>query len=326
MSIGISGAGILTTMTTILQNNQSQLTTLSEELSTGNKSQSLSGYGEQGRQLLDLNTSIAAANAYVSSSATVSTFLNGYDTTLTELVNDATQLSQGLSSLTDATSGSAAASFSSLVSGLQTDVGTTLNTQVGNRYLFSGTRYETPPVQTLSLLPALTTPAAFTAVASPALPSYDTEAGSGPNAAAWATPKVTIEAGETISYGINSNNPAIQQLVFALQNAAAATNTSDPNRSQYLSLAQNAAQQALQGLQGLQASNGANLSQVTSVQSAQKTSVTTLTDLLQGIQGADPTQVSAQISALQTQMQASYKVTGSLLNLSLLNYLGTTTS
>jgi len=326
MNYGISGAGIVGTMTAILNSNQSTLTNLSEQLSTGQKSQSLSGYGESGRQLLDLNSSIAAANAYVSSADTVSTFLNGYNTTLTQLVSDANQLSQGLSSLSDATNGTAAASFASLVNGLQTDVSVTLNTPAGNRYLYSGTRYSTPPVQSIGSLPPLTSPAPFTAVTAPALPDYDTDAGTpGGNAAAWAQPSVTIAAGETISYGISSNNPAIQQLVYAIQNAQAATNASNPERSQYLSLAQNAVQQAVTGLQALQAQNGSNLSQVTAVETAQKQSVTTLTNLLGNVQDADATTVSAQISALQTQMEASYKVTSSLLSLSLVNYLGTST-
>ncbi|MBV9862948.1 MAG: hypothetical protein JO267_12480 [Alphaproteobacteria bacterium] len=327
MSLGITGAGMVTMMTSILESNQGQLTTLGEELSSGQKSQTLSGYGENAQQLLNLNSSIAAANAYVGSATTVSTDLSAYNDALGELVSDATQLSQGITSLTDNSSGTSAASFSALVSGLATDATTTLNTQSGTRYLFAGTRYTTAPVDAIGSLPGLTSPTAFTAVTAPALPDYDTDYASSPggDAAAWGSPTVTIAAGETISYGISSNNPAIQQLVYSLQNAQAATTASEPDRTQYLNLAQNAAQQALSGLQSLQAGNAANISQVNTVQTAQKQSVSTLTNMLDGIQGVDTTQLSAQISSLQTQMEASYKVTSSLLSLSLVNYLGSTT-
>ena len=155
---------------------------------------------------------------------------------------------------------------------------------------------------------------------SPALPAYDSQA-PGNNAAAWASPSATIAPGQTLDYGISSNDPSIQQLVFALQNAAAATTSGGATQQQYITLAQGAVAQALSGLQALQAQNGANTNQVTAAQTAQQQSVTTLTTILGGIQNVNTTQLSEQITSLQNQMEASYKVTSSLLNLSLVNYL-----
>jgi flagellar hook-associated protein 3 FlgL len=324
VSMGISNLSTISMLTVIMHNNQTQLTDLGEQLSSGQASQTLSGYGRQGQQVLDLNNSISAANAYVSTANTVSTYLNGYDVSLRQLVNDATQLSQALNNLSSSTSGSTgAATFAALVNGLSVDVSATLNTQVGNRYIFSGTRYGTPPVLDIGSLPPLGAPAPFAPVAAPLLPGYDTDAAANPlgEASAWAQPTVTIAAGETISYGITSNDPAIQQLVFALQNAAAATTATGATQSQYVSLAQGAVQQALTGLQTLQAQNGENISQVDTAQTAQKQSVASLTGILDGIRGVDTTQLSAQIASLQTQMEASYKVTSSLLSLSLANVL-----
>jgi flagellin-like hook-associated protein FlgL len=324
MSMGVSNLGATSPLTLIMHNNQTQLTTLGDELSSGQAQQTLAGYGAQGQQVLDLNNSIAAANAYVGSTTTVSTYLNGYDDSLTQLVKDANQLSQGLSNLTSGAGGnSTLATLGALVNGLNVDVSATLNTQVGNRYIFSGTRYGTPPVLDIGSLPPLAAPAPFAAVASPLLPAYDTDAASAPagEAAAWAQPTATIAPGEAISYGVTSNDPAIQRLVFALQNASAATAATGATQTQYISLAQSAVQQALSGLQTLQAQNGANLAQVTSAQTAQKQSVATLTNILNGITGVDTTQISIQIANLQTQMDASYKITNTLLNLSLASFL-----
>lgn len=324
--MGVSNLGTTSLLTQILQNNQTQLNTLSEELSSGQAQQTLAGYGAQGQQVLDLNNSIGAANAYVGSTTTVSTYLNGYNDALTNLVNDANQLSGTLSNLSSTTSGSSSlATLTALVNGLNVDVSATLNTQVGNRYIFSGTRYGTPPVLDIGSLAPLAAPAPFAAVASPLLPAYDTDAAAHPagEPSAWAQPTVTIAPDESISYGITSNDPAIQQLVFALQNASAATTATGATQSQYVSLAQSAVEQALSGLQTLQARNGANITQVSSAQTAQQQSVTTLTNILDGITGVDTTQLSAQIASLQTQMEASYKVTSSLLNLSLANVLTT---
>jgi flagellar hook-associated protein 3 FlgL len=322
MTMGVSSLGTASALNAILQNNQTQMNNLSEQLASGEVSQTLAGYGAQGEQVLDLDSSIAAANAYVGTTTNVTNVLNGYNDGLNELVDDANQLSQGLDNLSNSGSGVDSASFQALVSGLELDTSTTLNTQVGTRFIFSGTRYNTAPVQSIASLPGPAAPTAFTAVASPTLPAYDSQA-PGSDAAAWASPTATISPGETLSYGITSNDPSIQQLVYALQNAAAATTATPANQPQYISLAQNALQQALSGLQTLQAQNGANINQVQTAQTAQQQSVTTLTNVLDGIQNVNTTQVSEQITSLQTQMEASYKVTSSLLNLSLVNYLNT---
>jgi flagellar hook-associated protein 3 FlgL len=332
MTMGISTYGVTSMLTSILQNNSTQMTNLTEELSTGQVSQSLTGYGEQGSQILGLNASIAAANAYAGSTTTVSTYLNGYSASLTDLISDATQLSQGLATLatgsnstSTSTGTTSAASFASLVSNLESDTTAQLNTQVGNRYIFAGSRYDTAPANSIGDLPAVTSPTAFTAVTSPALPAYDSEAASlpGGSTAAYATQSVTIADDETVNYGITSNDPAIQQLVYALQNASAATNSSDPNQSQYITLAENAANAAISGLQALQAQNGETLSQVTTEQTAQQKSVTTLQNTLGTIENANSTQVASEITAMQTQIEASYKATSALLSLSLASYLST---
>jgi flagellar hook-associated protein 3 FlgL len=332
MTMGISTYGVTSMLTSILQNNSTQMTNLTEELSTGDVSQSLTGYGEQASQILGLNASIDAANAYANSTTTVSTYLNGYTDSLTDLISDATQLSQGLSNLANGTNSTATstdststASFAALVSGLEVDTSAQLNTQVGNRYIFAGSRYDTAPAVSISSLPAVTSPTAFTATTSPALPSYDSQAASlpGGSTAAYATQTVTIADDETVNYGITSTNPAIQQLVYALQNASAATNASDPNQSQYITLAENAANAALSGLQALQAQNSEVLSQVTTEQTAQQQSVTTLSNTLGTIETANSTQVASEITAMQTQIEASYKATSALLSLSLASYLST---
>ncbi|HZT89950.1 MAG TPA: flagellin [Stellaceae bacterium] len=323
MTMGVSNLGTLSLLTFIMQNNDTQLNTLGTELSSGQASQSLSGYGPQAQPVLNLNATIAAANAYVSTSTTVSTYLSGTDTSLTELIKDANQLSKGLTDLSTNAGSFSVTALTGLVSGLGLDVTTTLNTQVGNRYIFAGTRYNTPPVLDINSLPAPGAPTAFAAVTSPLLPAYDTDAAANPGgeASAWAQSTATIAASETISYGVSSNDTPIQQLVYALQNAAAATNSSGATQAQYVSLAQDAVQQAIAGLQNLQAKNGAVMSQVNNTQTAQKQSVATLTGMLNGITGVDTTKVSVQIASLQTQMQASYRVTSTLLNLSLANYL-----
>jgi flagellar hook-associated protein 3 FlgL len=326
MTFGISNISKTSSLLSILQSNQSQLDDLTQQLSSGQKSQTLTGYAQQGRQFLDLHSSLTAANAYVSSAGTVSTFLSGYDTSLSDLSNVANQLQQGLQNLTSDLTGTMPPSFGALVNGLEVETSATLNTQVGSRYIFAGTRYGTVPVQDISTLPALTTPAPFAAATSPALADYDTQfpgpAGGVPQA--WTQAKATIAPQVTLSYGVSSNDPSIQQLVFALQNAAAATTAAEPNRSQYLNYARTAVDQAVSGLQALQAVNAGNVNHVTAVTTAQKQSVTTLTNMLGGVQNIDSTQVATQISSLQTQIQASYKATATLLNLSIVSYLGTT--
>jgi flagellar hook-associated protein 3 FlgL len=338
----ITASGFFLNNLTLINKSETELQALSNEQVTGNKSTSLAGYGTAAPTIINLNGTINQTQAYVDNSTQVSTILSAYDSTLTELQKDATQLSTAIGSLgaDDATS---ANNLQDVVQGLQVDVTATLNAQVGNRFLYAGTRYTTQPVVDLTQQPTPTTPTAFTPVtpnalpaqplppaagvpANSPLPSYDTQGqgtppGTDPYNQAYATQNVNVTDSTSVSYGVTSNDPSIQALVYALQQAKAAATATQPQQAQFLANANSALITASAGLQSLQQSNDESLNTVTNEQTTQKTAIGNLQSQLANLTTADPATVAAEFTAVQNQLQGSFQVTSTILNLSLLSFI-----
>ena len=94
----------------------------------------------QASTLLNLQSSQTSEQGYVANNNQINTYLTAYDATLAQLQSDGTTLQKTLSS-TQAGNSASLANLATTVQGLLTDVTATLNTQVGDRYLYSGTRY-----------------------------------------------------------------------------------------------------------------------------------------------------------------------------------------
>lgn len=411
MSEPITSSGSFLLTQSLITNGQTQLAKLSEQLSSGQNGQSLTDYGTSAATLLNLQSGQKIEQGYVANNTQVQTYLTAYDATLAQLQSDGTKLQQALAT-TQAGNTTSLSTLSATVQGLLTDVTATLNTQVGDRYLYSGSRYDTAPVTNLTSLTPLTSPTAsptvvplptsVTGAASSAgaieltvgstagltsgeqiavtgvngtteangtwtinvvdgthitlvgstftnayvsggsvvssLPSYDTQApGYGtPVGAADAQQTAVIAQNEpAISYGVSSNDPSIQSLVYALQNAQAATvsGTSTTDQQSYLTNAINLVADALDGsatnpaVTGIGGSNGliANLSAtqgtIANANAVHTQTLATLQTQTSNITAIDSASIAAELSAVQTQLEATYKVTASTLNLSILSYL-----
>ncbi|HLZ65214.1 MAG TPA: hypothetical protein VKQ29_03230 [Aliidongia sp.] len=351
---------------TLVQNSQNQISKLTYQVDTGNKSEDLQGYGNLANQLLNLQSAQSTEQNYVSNNTQTSTFLTAYDTTLGQLSSDATKLVGSLDAFT-VTDPNAVSRLKALVNGLQTDVAATLNAQVGGRYLYGGTRYTTQPVGDLSNLPVpaivppvppsttptvaplviatLPLPVPQTVPPTQPLPPYDTQAATVnapavPTAAqlaqaqqSYGTQTTTIANNQQATYGISSNDPTFQHLVYALQCAQAAVGAAGANQQAYIQQAASEIQLALNGtpaspgvaavtgLQGLQDANGTAETLVANANKVHSQTLATLQSQITTITQVDPATVATELSAAQTQLEGSYKVVSSVLNETLLNYL-----
>jgi hypothetical protein len=341
MSNSISATGFFISNTSLIQNSETILQTLSDQLNTGKKSTDLVGDGTDASTIINLNDTVNQTQAYVNNSTHVGTTLSAYDTTLTQLQKDATQLQKAIGTV-GANTPDAVANLTSVIQGLQVDVTATLNTQIGNRFLYSGTRFGTQPVIDLTTLAVPAAPSAFTPVVpltvplggpfnSP-LPNYDTQSPStDPNNQAYATQTVNISDTSKITYGVTSNDPSIQALVFALQQAKAGAAAPQPQQAQFFANANAALQTALtgnpagvppiSGLQGLQQNNAENQVEVKTEQTTQKQAIGNLQVQLGNLQNIDPATVATQLTAVENQLQGSFKITSSILGLSLLDFI-----
>jgi flagellin-like hook-associated protein FlgL len=180
-----------------------------------------------------------------------------------------------------------------------TDIAAQLSTATGLTITASGTTITVPGSNTIDSATSLTT-----------------------NAAAYATDSATIDAGNTLNYGVTSNNPAFQQIIAGLRFMQAAGNASDSATYQAnMTQASTLLTAGLSALQTVNSSVAYNTNALTAETTAQNNAISDLTNQVANIQQVDITQVSAQITAMETQLQASYSVTGSLEKMSIVNYL-----
>jgi len=317
----ISSAGIQMTLLNNLENQQNTLVTLNEQLASGQQYDNLTQYDPtSAHQLLDLQDSITQRQSYLSSMTNVSAVLSVYDTSFTDMES----INSGAVSLAQQSqsySASNQAQIKTQVQSYMEELTSDLNQQVGNAYIFSGSRYNTAPVANIA---NLTTAPSTTTVSSPALPTYDSQYvdSSSTNANAYTVATANVDANYSISYGISSNNPAIQQLVSGLQYLNQAANATD--QATYSSAISNALgllSSSNTGLQTLHAGVADNQNLITSETTLQNNNITSLQNQIGNIQQVDTSTVGTEITLLQTQLQASYSATASLEQLSLVKYL-----
>jgi len=399
MKISISNIGRTASMVSALQNEQATLSKLSEQLSTQKRNTNLTDYtASEALNLINLQASATQKEAYMNIITSVNNNLSIYDSTLTDLENIATQ-AQSLANGNPNYTADLAMNMGVQATNYLKSVTVDLNQNINGRYIFSGTRYTTQPVQDLSSLPSATL--STSVVSDPLVPVYDSAAtlyfsvsgqaitmngaaGAGQealmtvdgvtysytvlttdtptsimtafgvqltaagvpyvqagatitiggghtiddwtvetsSAASYVTDHAKIDAGYTIDYGLTSNNSAFQKLVSGLRYLQAAGNASDAatyqtNMAQAASLLGN----ALTAMQTMHTTVANNMGVMTTQKEMQEKSIDNLANQVFDIQQVDITQVSAEITMLETLLQASYSATGGILKLSIISYL-----
>jgi flagellar hook-associated protein 3 FlgL len=144
--MSITGPGSITAANLAAQTAMfNQLNTLSEQLGTGDASQTYSGLGSQAGLALELGVQLSAINGYSDTTSEVSTTLGVAQSVLTQIGDTGSGLGQSISeqgSFTldgngqTPTQQTAASDLDQLLS--------LLNTQVGTNYLFSGSAVNEP--------------------------------------------------------------------------------------------------------------------------------------------------------------------------------------
>ncbi|WP_148293842.1 hypothetical protein [Azospirillum sp. B4] len=167
------------------------------------------------------------------------------------------------------------------------------------------------------------TPASFsTAVASPPYVAvYDSQYQSGAeNTAAYATSTLNVDDSTSVTYGITSNDPAIQNLIIGIKQMLAAVNTPG-NYTTLMSNARSAMVSAQSQIRQLDASTVNAQSILGTAATNHKTAMDDLETQIGTIQNVDPTTVAAQLQAALNQQQGAYTVAGKIASLSLVNFL-----
>lgn len=315
--VEISSLGLSTQSIFQIRDLQLQLGSLSSQLASGKKSLNYADYSlTDTARLLDFSSTISKRSGYMDVINAVQPRLKVYEKSIDAIDNlgqQALQLVNTTGTASVASSTAAGVQFQ----GFMDDVEYYLSQKLGERYLFSGSRYSTAPLQDLTSLPV--PPVETTTVSSPTLPTYDSAA-PGSSTAAYAEETATIDEGFTITYGVSSNDPAFQKIILGMRWAHAATQDS-ANFGTYMGRARDLLTSGLSGLRNLHGEVVSNYNRCNDMLTLHKNLITDLNTQVDDIQRADSAEVSTKITFLQSQLQASYSVISQVTTLSLAKYL-----
>jgi flagellar hook-associated protein 3 FlgL len=146
--MSITGPGSVTAATLTAQNNMfTQLNTLSQQLSTGDASQTYSGLGSQAGLALGLSAQLSAISGYSGTTSIVGTTLSMAQTALGQLADVGNTVSQSITGQGDfALDNNGQTQIQQSAADYLDQIFSLLNTQVGGNYLFSGSAVNQPSV------------------------------------------------------------------------------------------------------------------------------------------------------------------------------------
>jgi flagellar hook-associated protein 3 FlgL len=270
--------------------------------SSGLVSTDYGGLGAQSGQVINLQVSVTQAQAF-SSAATAA-----YDRASvmsSALTNMSDLLTTFQSDLTAATSTDGSSNdLQETASGLLQQMASELNTQYEGEYVFSGSQTGTEPVN-ISNPPY----AALTATS-----SADTSYYQGDDAVT----SVRVSNQQVIGYGVTADNSAFEEALRALNMVA---NSSGSVDSTTLTTATSLVTSAIDGLTNVQSDLGSNMSAMQSAGDEQTDYQTFASSLADDLTNVDVAAVTAQVTAYQTDLEASYSAISKIESLSLADYL-----
>jgi len=304
MVASISTYGLYSILALDSSEAQNALTTATEQEATGLVSETYSGLGGVATsQLLNLQSSVTEADNYSSNASTAGTRTQAMYTAVGSMISALTSLKTTISAALSATDNS---TLSTSAEAILTDLAGDMNTQVGSDYVFSGAKTGTAAVD-LTNYPS-SVPVSSTTTDTSYYQGDDTVA------------STMVSGNQSIAYGVTADNSSFEQ---ALRAAAMATESVSGGSTDTTTLqaAFALASTALDGLSNVQEEISDTSSRLTAVQTSQTTFVTQMNSMISNIENVDTAAASANVSAYQTQLEASYSALAIVLKVSLTNYL-----
>lgn len=320
----ISTRGISFASTRNLTGGQTQLSLLSQQLTTGKFSSNLSDYTTSNAQkLLNFNSTIDQQNGFNDVIVSIKPRMDVYDSAMTGIEDIAalatTAIINGATYNPDTN-----ASLAAQLDGYMDQMAYFLNQQVGERYIFSGSRYGQAPVGDITALPVPPTETAPYLATGDTVPAYDTDyisAAPGTNfPEANVNEQVKIDTTKDLTYGVTSNEDGFQQLIMGLRWAYAATQD-QANYDTYMTTARDLMRTGLANARATHTDSTNAYTTLLKTEENINSKVNSLINQVDDIQDVDENEVAVKITTLQAQLQASYSAVGNILNLSILNFL-----
>ncbi len=285
---------------------QQRLQDLQVQLSSGMKAQRYSGLSPDASQLINLESTLQRTDQYTSGNNTVNLRLQTMETSVSSAFDTASSLKTLLVNALNGTNAGDLA-LNQTAQNMMDQLQQTLNAKIGDRYLFSGTATDTPPVD-------FSDPS-FTAPPGVYPSSADTSYYQGDST------KLSSRIADNydLTWGVTANEPGFEELSRALHlTATASTSPTDTNRLQD---ALSVVNQAISDLPDIRSRIGSAQKSIDDA-NTQHTDVTTyLNQSISDIKAVDIPSAMTQLSSEQTLLEASYSTVSRLSQLNLASFL-----
>jgi len=304
----ISTAGSYAAVIANMMSAQTQLNTDSDQLSSGEVSTDLQGYGSQAETLTAMQTVQSQVGGYLNQDNVLADKLTTQNTGLTQVANAATGASLAV------TSALAAGMGDDLMQSLETQFQSAtqgLNTTYNGEYIFAGGQVNTPPVSVSSMTALGAAPSVASVFQNDQTIS-----------SAKVSPNTTVQTG----FLANQLGTPLMTALQAIQTYANGPNgpftgALTTNQIAFLTSQIATLNSAASALTTTAAQNGGIQSQVSNVQNDLTDQQSTLATMIGNIADANVAQVSSNLQQAQLAMQASAQVFLALQNSSLLTVL-----
>ncbi len=265
---------------------------------SGQISEDYGGLGSTAGSVVSLQSSISMSKAYAEAASTAGDRVEAMYDAVDSIIDQITSMKATLSSF--ATTTSDTDELQVTAEEMLESLASLMNTQLGGRYLFSGSAVDTAPVDLNSL------------VSASAPSTSDTGYYKGDDTVT----SVKVSSEQTVTYGVTADDENFEKALRALSLVASGATDEDT-----LSEASDLLDEAISGLATVQTRLSLNASTLETAISDQENYQDFASDLATSLSGVDVAVVAAEMAAYETQLQAAYAAIGNIANLTLSSYL-----
>lgn len=317
-----------------LQRLREQLDQTQNQINTGKRGTTFSGLDSGGTSLsINYRQAQNVLESYKTSLNMVRARTTSIDETLGNITSTARDVMTNL--LSQLQSGQPQASLNTnIADSALTRVTEKLNLKIGGRYLFAGSDINNAPFASATSLNTNIGNAVTTLMAG--TPSVDdvvnaasavggTDLGYSSTLLTAEPISVRVDDGLDLNYTVLANNQGFADITRALamvKNLPTPSNTAE--QTNYWQVVNGAIKLLTQGAKALdeqQAIIGSSTRQIDDLLSTHEEADSNLSILIGGVEDADLADAATRMQLLQTQLEASYRLTSQLRNLSLINFL-----
>lgn len=280
---------------------QTRYADINTQISSGLKSQDYKGIAADSQYLLSIESAISKLDAY---NTNANTTLGTVNTMYTSLNNINSLANDMLVAVTAALGGNQvpASVLTAQANNGMTEVAALLNLKIGGKYVFSGSDYDTQPVNLSD--------AGWTAQTPPSTANTSYYQGNS------TIKSVQVSETYTINYGITADSSGFEKL-FRAYNLV----LNNPSNTTAITEASGLIQQAIDEIANLQGILSTHANSINNQVDKNEQDKTFLQELVANIKETDIPSASVTLTEVQSQLEASYSASVRLLKLNLANYL-----